>query len=88
MEKKKKRTLLEGIQVAEKNGGQVLNLDHTEEELELKREKENIYRRKNEQQGKHLGNVVCRRSQDRKECKETEYDQPRQMWQRNKKNDY
>lgn len=48
MEKKKKRTLLEGIQVAEKNGGQVLNLDHTEEELEPKREKENIYRRTNE----------------------------------------
>lgn len=34
--------------MAEKNGGQILNSDHTEEELELRKEKDNIYRMKNE----------------------------------------
>lgn len=71
--------------MAQKNGSQILDLDSTEKELKLRREKENTYRMKTEEQCKHLGNVVCQRSQGRKEFKETEYDQQRHMWQRNKK---
>lgn len=40
------------------NGGQV-NLDHTEEELEPRKEKESRYRMKNKQLHKHQGKVVC-----------------------------
>lgn len=40
------------------NGGQV-NLDHTEEELEPRKEKESRCRMKNKQLHEHQGNVVC-----------------------------
>lgn len=43
-----KKNILEEIRVAEKNGDQILNLDHTVEELEPRKEKENIDGMKNE----------------------------------------